>query len=82
MKLPNLQAEHDAIRESNEEGNQPLSWAQSRNMPISSKVWNIHALSHGTINVYFASNSWNDRVSSFSGCVGEFENGEHYIFCL
>lgn len=49
MNLPNLQAEHNAIRESNKEGNQPLSWAQTRNMPISSKVWNIHALSHGAM---------------------------------
>ncbi|CAL8996368.1 unnamed protein product [Prunus brigantina] len=36
--LEAVKAEHNAIRESNKEGNQPLSWAQTRNMPISSKV--------------------------------------------
>lgn len=34
----NFQAEQNAIRISNEQGNQPLSWAQTRNMPITYKV--------------------------------------------
>lgn len=38
LLLINLQAEQNAIRLSNEQGNQPLSWAQTRNMPITYKV--------------------------------------------
>ncbi|XP_062159300.1 abscisic acid 8'-hydroxylase CYP707A1-like isoform X2 [Alnus glutinosa] len=33
-----VKAEQKAVRKSNDEGNQPLSWSQTRNMPISYKV--------------------------------------------
>ncbi|KAK9946509.1 hypothetical protein M0R45_011972 [Rubus argutus] len=36
--LEHVKAEQNAIRISNEQGNQPLSWAQTRNMPITYKV--------------------------------------------
>jgi hypothetical protein len=39
-----LQAEQNAIRKINEEGNQTLTWSQTRNMPISSKVCHIQAM--------------------------------------
>ncbi|CAN6682142.1 unnamed protein product [Malus baccata var. baccata] len=36
--LEAVKAEQKIIREANEEGQQPLSWAQTRNMPVSHKV--------------------------------------------
>ena len=38
-EMLSLQAEQNAIRRQNDEANQPLSWSQIRNMPLSSKVW-------------------------------------------
>ncbi|XP_044509892.1 abscisic acid 8'-hydroxylase CYP707A1-like [Mangifera indica] len=36
--LEAVKAEQKAIRKVNEEGNQPLSWSQTRNMPLTNKV--------------------------------------------
>lgn len=33
-----MQAEQNAIRKANDEGNRPLSWSQTRKMPVSYKV--------------------------------------------
>lgn len=40
-EMLSLQAEQNAIRRQNDEANQPLSWSQIRNVPLSSKVCSV-----------------------------------------
>lgn len=46
-EMLSLQSEQNAIRRKNDEANQPLSWSQTRNMPLSSKVCSVIYKSSG-----------------------------------
>jgi hypothetical protein len=76
-----FQAEQMEIYEANGRGKKPLTWAQTRNMPLTYRVINTFCIQDILIaEVCLIKKEIMSNYMESTGYIRELEDGEHHIF--